>query len=88
MINPARLKQVRKSLLSALAMAGNYAVPVETLWGFVNDLVKPPLTFGEKGGILQWAVKCEYIREVPDSLDEGLKQYVLTELGRNFLASL
>ena len=59
MTNPVRIQQIRKATLSALAMSGNYALPIDTLWGFVSDLVKPPLSFGEKGVTEKWLVDGE-----------------------------
>ena len=88
MNNPVRIQQIRKATLSALQMSGAYALPIDTLWSFVGDLVKPPLSFGEKGVTEQWLVDGGYIRFVPNTLDPGLKQCVITELGRNLLASL
>lgn len=88
MSNPARTKQIRKAALQTLAQTGGYALPVESLWSFVDDLVKPPLTFGEKGVTEKFLIDGQFVRLVPDSLDPILKQCVITELGRNLLASL
>ena len=88
MNNPVRTQQIRKATLSALAMSGNYALPIDTLWGFVGDLVKPPLQFTEKGVTEKWLTDGDYIRFIPNTLDPGLKQCVITELGKNLLASL
>ena len=88
MVNHVRVKQIRRAFLQALAMSGHYAMPEETLWSFVDDLVKPPLVFGEKGVTLAFLRDGKFIREAPDTLDPGLKQWVITELGRNLLASL
>jgi hypothetical protein len=88
MTNPVRKKQAARAVLEALAMAGSYALEQSVLLGFVDDLIKPPLNYAEQGVIIAMLRDAKYIREVPDSLDKDLKQWVITELGRNFLASL
>ncbi|MDP3851974.1 MAG: hypothetical protein Q8Q59_15840 [Luteolibacter sp.] len=87
-INPMRRKQIIRALLDALAMAGGYALEDSLLFGFVNDLVKPPLENEERTVITKFCDDEGWIRLVPDSMDPGLKQWVITELGRNTLASL
>lgn len=88
MINPMRRKQAARAFLEALAMAGGYALEESILWSYVNDLLKPPLSFGEKGVINKFLKDNGWIREATDSMDPGMKQFVITELGRNQLASL
>lgn len=88
MDNPARTKQIRRTFLNALAMAGNYALPEDVLFNFVDDLVKPPLQFTERGLTTAFLKTGGFIRGVEDTLDPGLKQWVITELGKNLLASL
>lgn len=88
MINPVRRKQVRRTVLETLKMSGNYALEESTMWKFVNDLIKPPLTFGEWGVTLQALKEGGFIREAEDTLDPGMKQWLITELGKNLLTSL
>lgn len=88
MVNPVRRRQASRTLLDTLAMAGNYALEESVMLGFVNDLIKPPLNFAEQGVVICFLRDSKFIKQVPDSLDKDLKQWVITELGRNFLASL
>ena len=88
MTNPVRVRQIRRHVLEALSMSGNYALEESILFGHVDDLVKPPLSFGERGVTMEFLQKGNFIRNVPDSLDPSLKQWVITELGKNLLASL
>lgn len=88
MTNPVRHKQARRAMLEALARAGNYALPEEALLQYVNDLVKPPLNYAEQGVDLAFLRDGGYIRKTEDSLDPEWTEWVITELGRNLLASL
>jgi hypothetical protein len=88
MTNPARTKLAKKATLEALAMAGNYALPEESLWSYVNSMLKPPAKAEEGAAILEDLKKQEWIRAVEDTLDPEMKQWVITELGKNVLASL
>ena len=88
MTNPVRRKQARRAMLEALSHAGSYALPEQVMLEFVNDLIKPPLSFGEQGVTLAFLRDQQFIRLVPDSLDPEMKQWIITELGKNFLASL
>jgi hypothetical protein len=87
-VNPVRHRQTARAILEALQMAGGYALENSVLISYTNDVVKPPLTFAEEGVTLKLLSDHGFIRKVPDSLDAGLKQWVITELGRNHLASL
>ena len=87
-VNPLRRKQIARAMLEALSMAGGYALEESILFSCVDDLVKPPLTFTEKGQAAHNLKEAGWMRLVPDSMDAGLKQWVITELGRNTLASL
>lgn len=86
--NPLRRKQVAKSLLEALNMAGGYALEESRMFSFIDDLIRPPLSFGERGTTLQNLKDGGYIRTATDPLDPGMKMWVITDLGRNYLASL
>jgi len=87
-VNPNRRKQIARALLETLAMAGGYALEEGALFNFVNDLIKPPMDFGEKGVTTAFLKEQGWIRTAEDSADPGMKQWVITELGRNYLASL
>lgn len=88
MTNPVRRRQACRTILDTLAMAGTYALEESMLLGYVNDLIRPPLNYAEQGIAMASLKDSGYIRLVPDSLDKDLKQWVITEHGRNFLASL
>ena len=88
-INPVRRKQASRAMLETLAMAGGYALEDSILLNMVDDLVKPPLSFSEKGVVKKLLLDQGLMKQAtPDPLDPELKQWVLTELGRNYLASL
>jgi len=88
MINPQRRKQITRAFLEALSMAGGYALEEGLLFNYVDDLVKPPLQFTERGCVTHALKTAGLIRNAEDSLDPGMKQWVITELGRNRLAAL
>lgn len=88
MINPLRRKQAAKCYLESLQMAGGYALEDSRLMSFVDDLIRPPLSFAEHGVVKQMLRDNKFIKAVEDTLDPGLKQWVITDLGRNYLASL
>jgi|688.fasta_scaffold2001672_2 hypothetical protein len=88
MINPARRIQISRAVLEALSMAGSYALEESRLFSFVDDLVAPPLQYTEQGLTTKFLKDQGWIREAPNSMDPGLKQWVITESGRNQLASL
>jgi hypothetical protein len=88
-INPVRRKQASRAMLETLAMAGGYALEDSILLSMVDDLVKPPLSFGEKGMVKKLLIDQGFMKQAaPDALDPEMKQWVITELGRNYLASL
>jgi len=87
-LNPLRRKQVAKALLEALNMAGGYALEESRMFSFIDDLIRPPLSFTEKGATTQMLKDGGYIRPATDALDPGMKMWVITDLGRNYLASL
>lgn len=88
MNNPIRRKQVAKAVLEALSMAGGYALEVSRLWNFVNDLVKPEVSRAEQGVVICMLRDGGHVRKSEDALDPGMELWVITELGRNYLASL
>ena len=88
MNNPLRRKQIAKAYLEALQMAGGYALEDSRLMGFVNDLIKPQPNLGEHGTVKEMLKNNHYIRRTEDALDPGMTMWVITDLGRNYLASL
>lgn len=88
MNNPVRIRQIRRALLNALAMGGGYAIPEELLWGYVDDLVRPPLSFAEKGVTTAFLKDNGYIVKVDSEIDPGIKQWAVTEKGKTLLASM
>jgi hypothetical protein len=88
MVNPLRRKQIAKAYLEALAMAGGYALEDSRLMGFVNDLIRPQPTFAEHGVVKAMLKEGQLIRKTEDALDPGMTMWVITDLGRNYLASL
>lgn len=88
MTNPLRRKQIAKAYLEALQMAGGYALEDSRLTSFCNDLVKPEPTGGEHGVVKAMLRDGHYIRRTEDAMDPGMVMWVITDLGRNYLASL
>jgi hypothetical protein len=88
MINPLRRKQAAKAYLESLQMAGGYALEDSRLMSFVDDLIRPPLSFSEHGVVKQMLRDGKMIKAVTDALDPEMKMWVITDLGRNYLASL
>ena len=89
MTNPLRRKHAAKTYLEALQMAGGYALEDSRLMSFVDDLMRPPLTYAEHGVIKEMLKKGDYMRRAaPDQMDPEMKMWVITDLGRNYLASL
>jgi len=88
MTNPIRRKQIIRALLEALSMSGGYALEESLLFNFVDDLVKPPLQYTEKGIATHFCKTAGWIINVPDTMDPDMKQWLITELGRNQLASI
>lgn len=88
MINPLRRKQIAKAYLEALVMAGGYALEDSRVMSFVDDLVKPAPKFSEHGVVKEFLKTSGHIRKTEDALDPGMTMWVVTELGRNYLASL
>lgn len=88
MIDVMRRKHIRRCFLQTLKTAGDYALEESTLWQHVDDLVKPPTNFGERGIMLKFFKDGDYIRKAADTLDPEMIQWVITERGKNLLASL
>jgi hypothetical protein len=88
MVNPLRRKQIAKAYLEALQMAGGYALEDSRLMSFCDDLVKPQPTYAEHGMVKEMLKTGHYIRKTEDALDPGMTMWVITDLGRNYLASL
>lgn len=88
MTNPLRRKHAAKAYLEALQMAGGYALEDGRLMSFVDDLIRPPLTYAEHGVVKEMLKKGNYMRPAEDAMDPGMKMWVITDLGRNYLSSL
>lgn len=88
MINPLRRKHIAKAYLEALQMAGGYALEDGRLMSFVDDLVKPCPTGGEHGVVKAMLRDGHYMRRTEDAMDKEMVLWVITDLGRNYLASL
>ena len=86
--NPHRRKQVLRAVLQTLKFASPYALEAEALWNNINDLLSPPLQFGERGVVIGQLKTQLMVTEVEDSLDKELRQYAITELGRTYLQTL
>jgi len=86
--NPVRRKQVLRTLLEVLKMAAPYAVEEQAMFRMVDDLLRPPLHFGERGPVLTQLRSQKFIVQVEDALDPELRQFALTDLGKTFLATL
>jgi hypothetical protein len=86
--NPVRRKQVLRTVLTTLKFASPYALPAEAMWENVNDLLSPPLRWGERGPVITQLKNQKLVTQVEDSLDKELIQYALTELGRTYLQTL
>lgn len=87
-INPLRRKHIAKAYLEALAMAGGYALEDSRLMSFVDDLLRPPPGYAEHGMVKAQLKDAKFIRKTTDPLDGGMEMWVITDLGRNYLAGL
>lgn len=87
-LNPVRRKQVLRTLLDVLKMAYPYALEEQAMFKMVNDILRPPLHFGERGPTLTQLREQKFIVQVEDSLDPELRQFALTDLGKTFLTTL
>ena len=87
-MNPVRVKQVRRAALEALKRAYPYALPEVTLLGFVDDLVRPPLSAEERAATLAWLERDKLAVRVAGALDPDAPEWVISQLGITLLASL
>lgn len=86
--NPFRETDLRRSILEALELASPFALPEESLRTSVNSRVRPPAGEEEFGEALLALSTRKAIATVPDSLDENLVKYTITEVGKAMLAQL
>jgi hypothetical protein len=86
--NPHRTKQIRRAALEALKPAHPYALPEDTLFNYLDDLVRPPLSAAERSAVLDWLREGKYAIPTAGSLDPDTAEWVITELGKSLLASL
>ena len=87
-MNPFRLKAIRRAVLDALKLADTYALPESTLRSHVGDIERPPASDQEWKEAIDWLSTNNLIVEIPNGLDENLKQWAITERGRTVLATL
>lgn len=86
--NPARNKQIRRTVLEALRFAGGFALAEEVLMEHVSDLVHPALSYGEWGVTTAWLRDNDHIVAVVSDIDPGMKQWAITEKGKTLLLTL
>lgn len=77
---------IRQLILETIARTGGYALPEPPLRTQVDALVRPGITDEE------WELARNYldqqgcIRNIPNPLDEEMKQWAITERGRVLLS--
>lgn len=86
--NPARVKQVRRTVLEVLKMASPYALVRETLQEHCSDLIRPPINFGEWGVTEAFLTKGNFIVSIKSDIDPDMVQFAITDLGKTLLATL
>jgi len=77
-----RSTTIRRAILEILERAQPYALPEEQLIVELNGTVRPPAGKGEIDGEILFLQVRGYITTVPDSLDEDLVKWAITESGR------
>jgi hypothetical protein len=85
--SPFRLKQIRRSILETLSMAGGYALEGEALQRHVDDLLRPPLQPDEWTAQITWLSENEHIRRVTEDMDATLVQWTITARGKTLLSA-
>jgi len=86
--NPARRKQVRRTVLECLKHASPYALANEVLQEHCNDLIRPPINYGEWGMTEKFLKDGGFIVPIQSDIDPEMKQWAITDLGKTFLKSL
>jgi hypothetical protein len=77
-----RSNTIRRAILGILERAQPYALPEEQLSVELNGMVRPPAGKAETDEEILFLQVRSYITTVPDSLDENLVKWAITEAGR------
>jgi hypothetical protein len=80
-----RSTNLRRAILEILERAQPYALPEEQLIVELNGMVRPPSGKAEIDEAILFMQVRGYITTVPDSLDEDLVKWAITEAGRTTL---
>ena len=80
-----RSTNLRRAILEILERAQPYALPEEQLIVELNGMVRPPSGKAEIDEEILFLQVRGYITTVPDSLDENLVKWAITEAGRTTL---
>lgn len=88
MNNPFRIKAIRRAVLEALRLAGDYALPETTLRSHVGDIERPAPADDEWKEAMGFLKQSGLIVTIENTLDADLIQWAITERGRTILATL
>jgi hypothetical protein len=77
-----RSTNIRRAVLELLERAQPYALPEQQLIVELNGSVRPPAGKAEIDEEILFLQVRGYITTVPDSLDESLVKWAITEAGR------
>jgi hypothetical protein len=80
-----RASNIRRAILDILERAQPYALPEGQLAVELNGAVRPPASTAELDEQLLFLQARTYITTVPDSLDETLAKWAITEAGMALL---
>jgi hypothetical protein len=80
-----RSTTIRRALLEILERAQPYALPEQQLIVELNGSIRPPAGKAEFDEEILFLQVRGYITTVPDSLDENLVKWAVTEAGRTTL---
>ncbi len=76
---------IRRAILDILERAHPYALPESQLAVELNGAVRPPVSTAELDEQLLYLQTRTYIATVPDSLDDNLVKWAITEAGMSIL---
>jgi hypothetical protein len=80
-----RPTNIRRAILDILERAQPYALPEQQLTVELNGAVRPPAGKAEIDEEILFLQVRGYITTVPDSLDETLVKWAITEAGKTML---
>lgn len=80
-----RSTTIRRAILEILERAQPYALPEQQLIVELNGFIRPPAGKAEIDEEILFLQVRGYITTVPDSLDENLVKWAVTEAGRTTL---